>query len=98
MTGSSLHTPRTDPNDGPAPDRPDRVAVAGVLREIGRLLALEGKEAHRARAYLRGADAIEALAADLRELARAGRLTTVPGIGARLARIIEEILESGGCA
>jgi DNA polymerase (family 10) len=74
------------------------MAVARALREIGQLLALEGKEAHRARAYLRGADAIEALAADLRELARAGRLTTVPGIGARLARIIEEILESGGCA
>jgi DNA polymerase/3'-5' exonuclease PolX len=99
MTGSSLHTPRTDPNDGPAPDGPeDRIAVARALREIGRLLALEGKEAHRARAYLRAADAIEALGADLRELARIGRLTTVPGIGARLARTVEEILESGSSA
>lgn len=80
--------PATDP-------RGDRVAVACALREIGQLLEVEGSDAYRARAYRRGAQAVESLAADLRQLAKAGRLTTVPGIGARLAQTIGELLDRG---
>ena len=80
----------------PASDpRGDRFAVAAALREIGALLEVEGTDAYRARAYRRGAQAVESLAADLRPLAKAGRLTTVPGIGARLALTIGELLDSG---
>ena len=83
----------------PRPD-PDceRLAVAIVLREIGQLLGLEGRDAHRARAYGRAARAIEALAGDLRQMAAGDQLTSVPGIGTRLARTIVEILDTGTCA
>ncbi len=85
-------------HDAPVDFDRDRFAVAHALREIGQLLALEGKDTYRARAYGRAAQAIEALAADLRGLASTGRLTSIPGIGARLARTIVELLETGTCA
>jgi DNA polymerase (family X) len=71
--------------------------VARALREIGQLLEVEGGDPHRARAYRRGAQAVESIAGDLRQLAEAGRLTSVPGIGARLADTIRELLETGTC-
>lgn len=73
------------------------MAVAQALREIGQLLELEGTQDYRARAYLRGARAVEALAGDLRQLARMGQITSVPGIGDRLAQAIAEVLERGTC-
>lgn len=65
-----------------------------MLREIGALTALEPASQFRARAYERGAAAVDALP-DLHGLVRAGRLTTVPGIGRGLARVVEEILTTG---
>src|SRR5262245_4719956 len=74
---------------------PDRFAVAATLREIGRLLALEGTNRFRARAYERGARALEGLNRDLDTLARERRLREVPGIGAALAATIVELLATG---
>jgi DNA polymerase (family 10) len=71
--------------------------VAGALREIGQLLEVDRADPHRARAYRRGAQAVESLAADLRQLVKASRLTSVPGIGARLAETIRELLDTGTC-
>jgi DNA polymerase (family 10) len=65
------------------------------LREIGGLLDLEGGNRYRARAYERGAQAVEVVAGDLVEMARAGRLTAVPGIGRALAKTIAEVIETG---
>src|SRR4029453_9199336 len=96
VTGSSLPTTRTTPWRS-ADGVDDRLAVARALREIGQLLEVEGGDPHRARAYRRGAQAVESIAGDLRQLARAGRLTSVPGIGARLADTIRELLETGTC-
>jgi DNA polymerase (family 10) len=73
----------------PAP--PDRLAVAAALREMGALLALDGGSRFRAKAYERGARALESLTSDLGTLARAGRLTDVPGIGPALAATITEL-------
>ena len=77
---------------------PDRFAVAAALREIGRLLALEGTNRFRARAYERGARALESLQGDLDTLARERRLREVPGIGAALATTIDELLATGRAA
>ena len=74
---------------------PDRLAVAQALREIGRLLALEGTNRFKARAYERGAQALERLSTDLGALTRTGRLTTVPGIGRALAATITELVSTG---
>jgi DNA polymerase (family 10) len=73
----------------------DRLAVAAALRDTGRLLALEGTNRFRARAYERGARAVERLTADLGSLARAGHLTAVPGIGRALAATITELVTTG---
>ena len=78
----------------PAPAA-DRLAVAAALREIALLLQVEGGNPFRARAYQRGAAAVEALAGDLDALVAKGRLTEVPGIGAALAAQIAELHRTG---
>jgi DNA polymerase (family 10) len=90
----------TRPSDSPEPKSAgtsglDRLAVAAALRDIGRLLALEGTNRFRARAYERGARAVERLTTDLGSLARAGQLTAVPGIGRALAATITELVTTG---
>jgi DNA polymerase (family 10) len=75
----------------------DRFAVAAQLRRIAELLDLEGSNRYRARAYARGAEAIEGLSGDLLALVRAKRLTRVGGIGSALAHVIEELVLSGSC-
>jgi DNA polymerase (family 10) len=73
----------------------DRIAVAAAVREIGRRLSLRGDNAFRARAYLRAADALDALESDLGELVSRGTLTTVPNVGAGLAAQIAELVRTG---
>ena len=77
------------------PPRADRHAVAAALREIAALLAAEGTNRFRARAYERGARAVEILTADVAVLASSGRLTEVPGIGSTLAATITELITTG---
>jgi len=69
--------------------------VAGVLHEIGMLLEVVGGDPFRAKAYATAARRIEASGADLEQLAAAGRLTTLPGVGAGIAEVIREIVTTG---
>ena len=78
-----------------SPATVDRFAVAAALREIGLLLEVKGGNPYRARAYARGAAAVEALAGDLASLVAEDRLTQVPGIGAALAAQIAELHRTG---
>jgi DNA polymerase (family 10) len=73
----------------------DRFYVANHLRAIGQLLTLKGDNPFKARAYERGARALENLAEDFDRLVRTHRLTTIGGIGSALAAVIEEIYQSG---
>lgn len=73
----------------------DRAAIAAHLRQLAEMLGLERKEKFRARAYARGAEAIESTSADLDTLLRTQSLTRVPGIGSGLARLIEELVATG---
>jgi DNA polymerase (family 10) len=73
----------------------DRLEVARALREIGVLLELQRGNPFKARAYERGARALEALRADLAPLVAEGRLTELPGIGAALAGTIRELHLTG---
>jgi len=79
--------------DEPAPA--DRLTIARALREMAELLAVSGQEPFKARAYLRGAEVLERLEADLAYLVRTRRLTTLPGIGVALAAMITDLFESG---
>jgi DNA polymerase (family 10) len=76
----------------------DRFAVARMLREIGLLLEVQGGNPFKARAYERGARALEALAGDLERLVAEDRLTEIPGIGDALAATIRELHRSGRSA
>jgi DNA polymerase (family X) len=73
----------------------DRITIARALREMAELLSAAGEEPFRARAYVRGAEALERLEADLSELVEGGRLTALPGIGPALAAMIAELHATG---
>jgi DNA polymerase (family X) len=73
----------------------DRLTIARALREIGLLLELQGGNPFKARAYERGARALEALGADLEPLVAQGRLTELPGVGSALAATIRELHLTG---
>jgi DNA polymerase (family 10) len=73
----------------------DRFQIAAVLREIGALLELQGGNPFKARAYERGARALEAYNGDLAALVAERRLTSLPGVGTALAGTIAEIHETG---
>src|SRR5262245_6708481 len=80
------------------PDEPtpaDRLTIALALREMAELLGVSGQEPFKARAYLRGAEVLERLDADLDDLVRTRSLTTLPGIGTALAAMITELYETG---
>jgi DNA polymerase (family 10) len=73
----------------------DKVGVASALREIGFLLEAEGSHPFRARAYARGARAVEALSEPLPALIADGRLLRVRDIGPHLATTIGELVRTG---
>lgn len=73
----------------------DKFEVARALREIALLLEVDGANPFKVKAYERGARAVEVLREDVTVLAREGRLTEFPGIGAALASTITEIAATG---
>jgi DNA polymerase (family 10) len=77
---------------GAAPQPRD---VAHQLAEIATLLELNGADAFRSRAFRSASRTLEGTDLDLLSLARADRLTEVPGVGPAIAAIIREIVLSG---
>ena len=73
----------------------DRLAIARAMREMATLLEVAGQEPFRARAYARGAEALERLDADLGRLVEDRRLTEISGIGPGLAGMIAELYRTG---
>jgi DNA polymerase (family X) len=69
--------------------------VAAVLREIGALLAIEGANPFKVRAFEKGARTIERFSGSLEALVAAGDLTRLPGVGPVLASTISEIVLTG---
>ena len=69
--------------------------VADVLTEIAELLELKGESSFRIRAYENAAATIRALSTDIGEMAEAGELRSVPGVGDALALKIDEYLKTG---
>ncbi|MDI3340110.1 MAG: DNA polymerase/3'-5' exonuclease PolX [Sphaerobacter sp.] len=69
--------------------------VAWLLNDIAELLALQGESPFRIRAYTEAARTIAAMAEDIEELHRQGRLEEIPGVGESIARKIAEYLVSG---
>ncbi|MFX1578300.1 MAG: DNA polymerase/3'-5' exonuclease PolX [Promethearchaeota archaeon] len=69
--------------------------VAQVLKEIGLLLEIEGKDKFKPRAYYRGVRSISSLGEDIEAIAKRDELTDIQGIGKGLAEVIKNYLETG---
>jgi DNA polymerase (family 10) len=73
----------------------DKHEVAAVLDEIGTLLALQGENPFRVRAYHNAARAIENLHEDLYAVMECGELSEIPGIGEGIAEKLTILLKKG---
>lgn len=69
--------------------------VADLLDQIADLLALKGDDHFRVQAYHDAARTVRAQGEDIAEIARTGRLETLPGIGTSIAKHISEYLPTG---
>lgn len=74
----------------------DRASVAAALHEIAALLRLQGANKFKARAFERGARALEASKVPIDRLVDEGLLPSLPGVGVALAHQIEELHRTGG--
>jgi DNA polymerase (family X) len=70
-------------------------AVADVLERHGRLLEIAGESPFRTRAFTRAAESLRLLPERVAELAAAGRLREIPGIGEGISAAITQIVETG---
>ncbi|MFW9869013.1 MAG: DNA polymerase/3'-5' exonuclease PolX, partial [Candidatus Thorarchaeota archaeon] len=69
--------------------------VARVLKEIGLLLEIEGKDRFKPRAYFRGMRSVTSLGEDIEAIAKRDALTEIQGIGKGLSDVIKSYLETG---
>lgn len=73
----------------------ENTEIARVLFQIANLLELHDENAHRVKAYRKGAEALLLIPEPATALAHAGRLGELPGIGPSLTAQIEELLARG---
>ncbi|MBX7084678.1 MAG: DNA-binding protein [Nannocystaceae bacterium] len=79
-------------------DPPSNLEIAAAFDEVADLLEARGEDGHRARAYREGARTLRAQPSEVAELVhRRGRagLLALPGIGRRLAAVIEGYVTTG---
>lgn len=69
--------------------------LAALFRSMADLLSAQRANPYRVRAYRRAADALLALEEDVAAVAQRQALEEIDGIGADLAKKIEEFLETG---
>ncbi len=76
------------------PPTPNRV-IAAALDELGDLYELDGAVIHRVLAYRNAAKAVRDSTVSVAELALAGRVTDLAGIGATLEQKILDLVQTG---
>lgn len=74
---------------------PTNAEIAAALDELGDLYELDGAIVHRVVAYRNGAKAAREAPRSVAELARAGKATELPGIGATLQEKIVALADTG---
>ena len=72
--------------------------VAQELEEIADLLEIADANVFRVRSFRRAVDSIAELPEDVAVLLGESRLTDVPGIGKGIAKIIEDLINTGTSA
>jgi DNA polymerase (family 10) len=70
-------------------------AIADALEELGDLYELDGAIVHRVLAYRTAAKSVRESSVSVAALARQGRATELPGIGATLQEKIQALLDGG---
>src|SRR5512137_2577353 len=73
----------------------DNMAVAAKLDLMAALLEISGADKFRFLSYGKAASAIRAWPEQVAALAEEGRLTEIPGVGAKMAANIEQIVARG---
>ena len=68
--------------------------VAAILNQVADLMEIESVD-FRTKAYRRAAHTVDTLSEDIEEIKNEGRLQELPGIGAKIAKKIDEIVETG---
>ncbi len=74
----------------------DAIAAAQVLSEIGYLLRQDPEEKFRAKAFSAAAWSLAVERPDLAKLHSSNELTTLEGVGAGIAKVLAEVLDTGG--
>ncbi len=74
----------------------DAVAAAQVLSEIGYLLRQDPKETYRARAFSAASWSVALQRPDIEALNKEEKLTSIPGVGAGIARVLSDLIATGG--
>src|SRR5947209_7904031 len=72
----------------------DAIAAAQALSEIGYLLRQDPKEVFRAKAFSAAAWSLALQRPDLEALHRDGKLTSIEGVGAGIAKVLAELVEA----
>jgi DNA polymerase (family 10) len=73
----------------------DKSRIAEILDEMGTLLEMKGDNPFRTRAYHNASQVISSLTDDLPALVKSKTLTSIKGIGAGLAEIITDLIQTG---
>ena len=73
----------------------DAITAAQALSEIGYLLRQDPKEVFRAKAFSSAAWTLAITRPELDELHRANGLTSIEGVGAGIAKVLAELVDSG---
>ncbi len=71
------------------------MVVTQVLSEIGYLLRQDAKEVFRAKAFSAADWSIAAVRPDLATLRKEDKLASLPGVGAGIAKVITDVLDTG---
>src|SRR2546423_14945379 len=78
---------------------PTNAAIADALRRYAALLAIQGADRFKLKAYRRAAETLESLHDNVSErVKQGGDLTELPAVGKAISQVIAEIVRTGKLA
>lgn len=69
--------------------------IAGNLRAVAAAYEVKGKDPFRIRAYQNAADSVEHASREVKDLWEEGKLSQLPGVGANIAKHLDELFKTG---